>query len=196
MAPRRARYLSHSEVVVDPALDVREWTLSETGRARVRRLVGSDVFAGTRRVVTSAERKAVETAAPMAEAIGCDLEVRAAMHENDRSATGYLPPPEFEATADAFFARPAESIRGWERAIDAQRRIVAEVEDVLEQQGQGDVLFVGHGGVGTLCLCHYLGEPIGRSRDQPAGGASLFTLDIGARRILHVWRRLETFVRP
>ena len=45
--------------------------------------------------------------------------------ENDRSATGFLPREEFWATADLFFAHPTESIRGWERAIDAQARIVA-----------------------------------------------------------------------
>lgn len=28
------------------------------------------------------------------------------MHENDRSATGFLPPPEFEAVANQFFANP------------------------------------------------------------------------------------------
>ena len=52
------------------------------------------------------------------------------MHENDRSATGFLEPSEFERVADEFFARPTVSIGGWERAIDAQKRIVGEVEAV------------------------------------------------------------------
>jgi hypothetical protein len=49
------------------------------------------------------------------------------MHENDRSATGFLPPDEFETVANRLFAEPLVSIRGWERAIDAQLRIVREV---------------------------------------------------------------------
>ena len=36
--------------------------------------------------------------------------IRADLGENDRSATGYLPKAEFEAMADAFFARPDESV--------------------------------------------------------------------------------------
>jgi broad specificity phosphatase PhoE len=70
------------------------------------------------------------------------------MHENDRSATGFLPPDEFETVANRFFAHPLVSIQGWERAIDAQLRIVREVEHVLARNRAGDVLFVGHG-----CAC-------------------------------------------
>jgi hypothetical protein len=40
------------------------------------------------------------------------IEIRPVMRENDRAATGFLPPAEFEVTADAFFARPRESVRG------------------------------------------------------------------------------------
>jgi broad specificity phosphatase PhoE len=66
--------------------------------------------------------------------------------ENDRSATGYLPKQEFEATADAFYARPQESVRGWERAADAQARIVRAVDQIVSQTpAEGDVAIVGHG---------------------------------------------------
>jgi hypothetical protein len=64
------------------------------------------------------------------------------MHENDRSATCFLEPNEFEAVADQFFAQSLVSVRGWERAIDAQFRIVREVEAVLAIGLTGDVLFV------------------------------------------------------
>ena len=64
-------------------------------------------------------------ARPMADRLGLTPIVIDGLGENDRSSTGYLPKAEFEAVADAFFARPEESVRGWERAVDAQRRIVA-----------------------------------------------------------------------
>ena len=87
------------------------------------------------------------------------------MNENDRSATGFLPPDEFETTANQFFAQPLVSIQGWERAIDAQLRIVREVEHILARNRAGDVLFVGHGAVGTLLFCHYSGFAIDRAYD-------------------------------
>lgn len=70
--------------------------------------------------------------------------------------------------ADEFFARPEVSVRGWERAVDAQGRIVTAVTELLadERSGAGDVLVVAHGAVGTLLLCHLLGRPITRQLDQ------------------------------
>ncbi|MGO7302215.1 hypothetical protein ACCS72_38835, partial [Rhizobium ruizarguesonis] len=48
------------------------------------------------RIVSSDETKAIETAEILAEASGVPVEFVHAMHENDRSATGFLPPPQFE----------------------------------------------------------------------------------------------------
>jgi broad specificity phosphatase PhoE len=146
---------------------------------------------GTTQVISSGERKAIETAEIIAAKLNVDVEVREGMHENDRSATGFLMPDEFEAVADQFFARPATSIRGWERAIDAQLRIVREVEEVLARHRSGDVLFVGHGAVGTLLFCHYSGIAIDRTHDQPAGGGHVFAFAKEGRRVLHSWRRFE-----
>src|SRR5690242_21067669 len=113
------------------------------------------------------------------------------MHEYHRSATGFLMPDEFEAVADQFFAQPRISVRGWERAIDAQLRIIREAEHVLARHTPGDVLFVGHGAVGTLLFCHYAGVAIDRVYDQPAGGGQCFAMVKDGRRILHPWRRFE-----
>ena len=76
--------------------------------------------------------------------------VIANLGENDRSATGFLAKDEFEATVDAFFAHPLQSIRGWEPAAAAQARIVRAVELVVSQTLERvDIAIVGHGGTGT-----------------------------------------------
>jgi broad specificity phosphatase PhoE len=144
-----------------------------------------------RRIVSSGERKAIETGEILARHLRLAVEVRERMHENDRSATGFLPPPEFEAVADQFFANPHKSVRGWERAIDAQQRIVSEVAAVLDEGGAGDMAFVGHGGVGTLLLLSLSVREISREADQPAGGGNYFAYDIGARRVIHGWRPID-----
>lgn|ERR1700693_1467629 len=91
----------------------------------------------------------------------------------------------------SFFAQPLVSIRGWERAIDAQSRVVREVEHVLARDRAGDVLFVGQGAVGTLLFCHYSGVAIERAHDQPAGGGYFFAFVEDGRRVLHPWHRME-----
>jgi broad specificity phosphatase PhoE len=126
-----AVYVTHPQVRIDPAVPIPQWGLSDLGRERTILTAQSPWLRRIGRIVSSDEVKAVETAAILAEAARCPVEIAESMGENDRSATGFLPPPEFEKAADWFFAHPHESFTGWERAIDAQGRIVSAVETVL-----------------------------------------------------------------
>ncbi len=190
--PGVLRYLSHPQVAMESDIPVPQWKLSEIGKHRVQRIAGAPVLRATTRLVSSGETKAVETAQIMALEIGLEVEIDDAMGENDRSATGFLPPAEFQDVANQFFREPHISVRGWERAIDAQVRIVRATLPYLKQAGQGDILLVGHGGVGTLLYCHFADAPISRSFDQPNnGGGNYFTIAIDSFRAVHPWRRME-----
>ena len=165
-------YLTHPEVAIDPEVPVPQWGLSEIGRERAQIAAGLDFASRIGAVVSSGETKAIETAQYFAARHNISPQVRQDLHENDRSATGFLPPAEFEAVADQFFADPATSVRGWERAADAQARIVNGVKDVLTGIApQTPVLFAGHGAAGTLLMCHLMGKEISRSHDQKRGGS-------------------------
>jgi broad specificity phosphatase PhoE len=181
-------FITHPEVTVDPTTPVEQWSLSETGRRRAHLLSGCAWTAELSRVIASEERKAVETAAILAGDLGLGYRTDAALGENDRSATGFLPPDEFESTADQFFAHPDRSVRGWETAEHAQRRVIAAVRSHLLAAAGGTAL-VAHGGVGTLLLCDLLGVPIDRRHDQPGQG-SYFAFDPERWRAVHAWRRI------
>ncbi|PAQ10096.1 histidine phosphatase family protein [Mesorhizobium temperatum] len=186
-----AYYITHPQVRIDANVPVPEWGLSDIGRARTSAMLDQPWVRSIRRIVSSGERKAIETAEILGRHLRLEVEVRERMHENDRSATGFLPPAEFEAVADQFFANPYSSIRGWERAIDAQHRILSEVDAVLGTDDAADVAFVGHGGVGTLLLLSLGRREISREADQPAGGGNYFAYDIRARRVVHGWRPID-----
>lgn len=187
------RYLTHPQVLIDPTKEIHSWSLNNVGAARVAALAGQyGALYATKKVFSSAETKAIETARPLAMALGASLEIRPRMHENDRSATGFLPADEFESVADEFFINPSKSVRGWETANDAQKRIVDEVEACLGESIEGDVLFVGHGGVGTLLFCALSGQKIDRRHDRgPGGGGCWFQFDIWERRPLRGWQPME-----
>ncbi len=144
-------------------------------------------------VYASTERKALDGAEVLAAHCGLAMRLHAGLGENDRSATGYLPPEEFERVADAFFASPEASVRGWERALDAQRRVVAAVEAIDAGLGtERAVAIVAHGGVGTLLYCHLAGEAISRQRDQPpTRGGNYFAFTLRPRRVASHWLRFD-----
>ena len=130
-------FITHPDVVIDPAVPVPEWPLSARGRARMQRALALPFVASVGSVWCSNERKAVDGAGVLGAHLHLPVSQLAALGENDRSSTGYLPRAEFETVADAFFAQPELSVRGWERAIDAQGRIVAAIDHVIEASRRG-----------------------------------------------------------
>jgi broad specificity phosphatase PhoE len=97
-------------------------SFSAVGRDRVTAFAAAGWLSGTSQIIACAGRKAIETAEILGAALDLSIEVREAMRENDRSATGFLPPAEFDVVVDALFSNP--SVHGWEPAVDAQARIV------------------------------------------------------------------------
>jgi broad specificity phosphatase PhoE len=180
-------FFTHPEVVVDPTTPVEQWILSKDGRRRSRSM--SRLCAGrVQLVVTSAETKAREAGAILANSLDLPVEIDQSLGELNRDSTGYLEPPDFELVVDEFFARPDESVRGWERARDAQRRVVAAVRDRSTGTSYG-IAFVAHGGVGALLMAHFSRVPINRSLDQPGLG-SYFSFSASSWTLRRGWRRI------
>lgn len=184
------RYLTHPNVRIDSAVPIERWGLDEVGVRRATAALAQPWMAEVDHIVSSDETKARQTAEIFGSHLGLEVEVRDGIGENDRSSTGYLPPEQFEAMVDRFFASPEQSIRGWERAVDAQARIVAGLGDLLEQPLNESTVVVGHGGVGTLWCCWLNGQPISRRHDQPGQGHYV-TVDVATRSVLHPWRAID-----
>ncbi len=189
-------FLTHPEVVIDPLTPVPQWPLNETGRKRMQHF--TEALSGIRlsSVHASTEQKAMDGAAIVAERFGLPYRAHEDLGENDRSATGYIAPPEFWEVVQEFFAKPHESIRGWERAIDAQNRIVKAVSRIAAEE-TGDTLIVAHGGVGCLLMAHLQQVEIGReSRPQHPGGGCFIVLDRETLALRQDWRTIEEAVFP
>jgi broad specificity phosphatase PhoE len=192
-------FITHPDVAIDPNIPVTDWPLNERGRARMQAVAAWPWARRVRRIFASSERKAREGAQILADTLGLDgYSVVDDLGENDRSATGHLAKQDFEATADAFFAHPQESVRGWEPAVIAEARIVCAVEQIVSQASDdGDLAIVGHGGTGTLLYCHLAGLPIDRRYDQPAtNGGNWFAFDRASRKLLYDgWRSIDAAVQ-
>lgn len=185
-----AFYFTHTQIRVDPAAPVRNWHLSDEGRARVLRVVNAPWMARVTRVITSSEYRVIETAHILAARRDLPVDIKPELDDTGRPADDFLSVTELERTLDAFFARPEESARpGWEPASDAQRRVACALDAVLDARSEdGDLLIVGQGRIGTLLLCHLAGLPISREHFQPASGGNLFAFDCATRKVHFRWR--------
>ena len=186
-------FITHPEVQIDPAVPVANWTLAPRGRQRMLRMLDRPWVRGLGAIWCSTERKAVDAAQILGDATGIGPRMLPGLGENDRSATGYIPKAEFEATADAFFAHPQSSVRGWETAVDAQRRIATAIETVVQRTSAGrDIAVISHGAVGALYLCRLKACPISRLEDQPGtGGGNFYCFDTTNQTLQHGWMPID-----
>jgi broad specificity phosphatase PhoE len=190
---RRCIFITHPNVEISADVPVPRWPLSARGRERMHAAVAQPWVDGIDAIWSSTERKAIDGAAILAAHLRLPYSTAEDLGENDRSATGFLPPDEFEHVADQFFAHPEQSVRGWETAEAAQGRIVGAVARILgAEESAATVAFVSHGAVGTLLWCHLAGEPISRTRDQPAsGGGNWFEFTWPSKRVASWWELID-----
>ena len=188
-------FITHPEVVIDPAVPVPDWPLSDVGRARMDAFavdVSDRLIAA---VYCSDERKSRDGGEILAHRFGLEAQVRAGLAEHDRASTGYIAPPEFWQVVSEFFDRPDESIRGWTPARQAQAKILGAVEALkAEVKTPGTILIVSHGGVGRLLRAHVEGVEIGKE-DRPSHpcGGCYFPLDRHNLAPLARWRPIEGY---
>ena len=185
------RYLSHPQVIVEENVAPADWALSEIGEERVKQIADRDWLKTTALIVTSGERKAIQTGGLIAAHLRLAIEVRPRTGEIDRSSTGFLPVREFSDMMDRFFTEPNKRAGGWESATDAQNRIVGEIEAISNLEVPGDILIVGHGTVGALLLCHLAKATITRTYAQSPGGGNYFAFTRSGMTLLHSWRPIE-----
>lgn len=174
--------VTHPDVSINPDVPVTDWGLDEVGRRRAVAFATSGTLAPVTHIWASAERKAHETARILAAPRSIPIAIEPHLGENDRGSTGFLPRDAFEAAADAFFASPHTSFRGWETALAAQERIRNAVAKIIDRHAGGDLAIVTHGAVGTLLWCAFSGHPIDRRHDQPGQG--------------HYWRADLSTLKP
>jgi broad specificity phosphatase PhoE len=183
--------ITHPNVVVSRDVPVPRWPLSELGKTRMRAGLRQPWMRDITSIYCSTEQKAIDGARILSDFLKLPFTKVEELGENDRSATGFLPPEEFERVADQFFAQPAVSVRGWERAVDAQARIVKAVERIGEKE-EGVTAIVSHGAVGTLLYCHLASEPIARRWDQPPnGGGNYFRFTLSPRAAHSWWQPID-----
>lgn len=168
----------HSHVNPNASIPSSDWRLSDEGRERCGPLAELLEPYKLHSLVSSDHRRAVETAALLAERLGVTSRVAADLDEHRRP---YLPSQtEFEAAMQRFFASPAQRVFGVESADELAERFKAAAEAAIEAEGSEKAAIVSHGtaiavyaapffGVGAAALWERLDAPAFLVIDTTAG---------------------------
>ena len=165
--------------------------LTERGREQAARLAAWLAPERVDHIVTSPKRRSVDTAIPVAQALGLEVEVLDDLREYDADADEYIPVEHMrEAKDDRWFAmiegrwedyggEPVHTFRG---------RVVPCIEQLVDRHPGDRVIVVSHGGIINVYLADMLGiEPpvwchpeytsISRVAAARSGERSLVTLN-------------------
>lgn len=145
----------HSVPERDPSVASEEWRLSQEGRALCDALAGQVGAYEPRRLLSSPEPKALETAELIAPALGLEVEVEDDLRETARRTVGWLERDVLDERIRELFAKPDDVVFGEESASAALARFSRVVERVEEPAA-----FVTHGTVMSLYA----------ARSDPDGG--------------------------
>jgi broad specificity phosphatase PhoE len=203
----RGYFITHPDVIIDPGKPIERWGLSARGRERMRALLAQPWLRRVGCVLSSSEQKALDGAEILVAALGVPQRIVHELGEYDRSSTGLLPQEEFWPLVQQFFERPEQSIRGWERAVDAQARVLGAVRGAVEvwqrserSAERPDLAFVAHGAVGALLLAALSGAGISLAFDQPrapggsapgSGGGNYFSFSLPELRLEQGWLPID-----
>jgi broad specificity phosphatase PhoE len=201
----RGYFITHPDVIIDPERPIERWALSPRGRERMQALLSQPWVRRIGCVLSSGEQKALDGAEILVTTLCVPHQVVPELGEYDRSSTGLLPPAEFLRLIDEFFRWPERSIRGWERAVDAQARVFGAVRAAVAKWAPSsldapDLAFVSHGAVGVLLLAQLSGAGISRAFDQPlppagsppgTGGGYFFSFSLPGLEIEQRWQAID-----
>lgn len=162
---RRLILVRHAAPTIELDRPARLWRLSEAGRGGARALASRLKDSRIASVVSSVEPKAWETAAIVAQRLGCPCTAAPGLHEQERPDEPLAPPADLRRAVADLFGQPDEPVFGPETANQAVERFEGAVEAVLRDRAEpvapapDDALaIVTHGTVIALLLARWSGR--------------------------------------
>jgi broad specificity phosphatase PhoE len=108
------------------------------------------------RIVTSTERKAIETGELAAKRLAIPCQTAEGLHEHQRDTVPYFDSPsDFLAAVTRLFDHPNELVLGEETGLQARTRFTTSVENVMRTHPLENIAIVTHGTVLSLFVSQF-----------------------------------------
>ncbi len=131
------------------------WRLSAAGKANARKMAEALLQYTPAQIVSSEERKALETAEIIAAVAGGAVSTAAGLQEQERGVWPLMRREAFRARVIDILQQPTRALYGSESAEAAQKRFVETVQALLRRQKDGNLIIVTHGTVMSLFVAAF-----------------------------------------
>jgi len=169
---RNLVFIRHSQSKPEAGVPARQWRLTAEGRRRCSPLAEQLFPYDLDLIVTSTERKAIETGELVAQKLEIPCIIEDNLHEHERETAPYFDTrAEFIEAIQNLFIHPTELVFGDETGLAAQERFASAVENVLKVNPRENIAIVTHGTVLSLFVSQLTGcaaIPFWRGLGMPA----------------------------
>ena len=119
----RFLFVRHAQPEIDPERPASDWSLSKSGRLAARELAFAIGSLAPGMVVTSPERKAVETGAEIAAVLDLGLTIDDGLREQGLTSLPLVSDAEFQEAVERHFREPERVVLGDESSSAAGQRL-------------------------------------------------------------------------
>lgn len=118
------------------------WPLSDRGEEQAHAIAGAPFWDEIQAIISSDESKAIATVSHIVHERRIPLFYDPRLRELKRPDERV---EDYEARVLEVFQKPAMTVGGWERAVDAQARMIACFEEMVARYGETPFAMVSHG---------------------------------------------------
>jgi broad specificity phosphatase PhoE len=148
-------FFRHALTVIDETQPADKWVISEKGIKDACKKISSGCFDDVDLIISSSEKKAIQTAYYLSERIEKEIILNPNFRELDRGHKFIETKEDYETMVWRTFNKPMESSFGWETARDALTRFKRGLERLENTYTNKKIFLVSHGIVLTLFIADY-----------------------------------------
>jgi broad specificity phosphatase PhoE len=143
-------FLRHAATKKDKEIPVSEWILTEEGKDDALKLIDDEYLLDFDVIITSTEKKAYQTAKPLADKLGKEIRQIKELSELNRDSGELMTKEEYDKMKVKIFEDMNYTDFGWETTQHALDRFKKAVDKVEKEYDGKKILIVAHGTVMTL----------------------------------------------
>ena len=155
-------FLRHALTTIDKELPAEKWIISETGIEEICKVVSSGKFDDVDVIISSSEKKAIQTAFYLSERIEKEINLNPNLRELNRGEEVIETQEDYETKVWRIFDNPSECSFGWETAEETLGRFKRGISRIENTYSNKKIFIVSHGIVLTL----FFGDLLGLEKEE------------------------------